>query len=442
MSLAPTLTPTKDFSYTSGERQTATNFESIRRDHASRYQLATRIIKHHFQHRRDLQGLDVFCGNGYGAWLASTELGAFVTGIDGCEEAIQKANAHFNTPRTTFSAKLFLFDLPAEAYDFIMCFESIEHVADPERFFFCLSQSLRPGGILFVSTPNEETMPFAINQYWFKHHVKHFRRQEMVDLASRSCGLAFAGEFGQRVYRIDPHRKVVGIDETLDMLPQPNDPSPHFFVHLYLKTGTAPGTLVAAKPLVEGSDDFVPGIVDPSILDRSPLMLDVGCGEAGPHAGHVGVDIRPLKGIGLLSQAWTIEQHLPAESVSAFYSRHTLEHLTFPQVKNTLKSWYRLLKPGGRVHLIVPDLAFHIQQFLDLRPPSPSPANPRWTQRQHALAGFYGWQRQADHKLWDVHKSGHTVELLDELFTEAGFVRYQRLPNQPWHLDVEAFKPA
>ncbi len=171
------------------------------------------------------------------------------------------------------------------------------------------------------------------------------------------------------------------------------------------------------------------------------LRLDVGCGEAGPQPGHVGVDIRALRGIGILSTTWGIDAHLPPGSVSAFYSRHTLEHVTYPQAKQTFASWFRLLKPGGRVHILVPDLAFHIAQFLDPNPQGPSPANPAWTQRQHALAGFYGWQREADHKLWDVHKCGYTKEIMGELLAEAGFVRYTRLPNQAWHLDIEAYKP-
>jgi hypothetical protein len=90
---------------------------------------------------------------------------------------------------------------------------------------------------------------------------------------------------------------------------------------------------------------------------------------------------------------------------------------------------------------LVPDLAFHIAQFLDPNPNGPSPANAQWTQRQHALAGFYGWQRQADHKLWDVHKSGFTFETMGGILGDAGFINYVRHDNRPWHLDIEAHKP-
>ncbi len=434
-------TVAKDFSYESGERQTAVRFDDIRRDHSARYLLATRILKKHFANLgRPLAGLDLFCGNGYGTWLAAKELGAHTLGIDGSPEAIAIADRHFSTQHTNFSVKRFPFQLPSDSFDFILCFESIEHVSAPEELFAMLARSLKPGGVLFVSTPNETTMPLALNARWFRHHVRHFRERELVDLASRGGEVRYVGQFGQKVYRLESGR-VVGLDEGLDMLPVQNCQDAHFFVQLFLK----PGVREAGFPLKDrspgGCDDFTPGVVDRALLDVPELRLDVGCGEAGPRAGHVGVDIRALRGIGILSTSWGIDEHLAPGTVSAFYSRHTLEHITYPQAKRTFASWFRLLKPGGRVHIVVPDLAFHIAQFLDPNPRGPSPANPAWTQRQHALAGFYGWQREADHKLWDVHKCGYTFPIMGELLGEAGFVRYARLDNKPWHLEIEAYKP-
>ncbi len=441
----PAETDSKDFSYESGERQTAVRFDDIRRDHSARYQLATRILKKHFAGLgRPLAGLDLFCGNGYGTWLASKELGAHTLGVDGSPEAIAIADQHFSTQSTIFTVKRFPFALPPESFDFILCFESIEHVAAPEELFNMLARSLKPGGVLFVSTPNEATMPLTINARWFRHHVRHFRERELVDLANRGGEVRYVGQFGQKVYRLERGR-VVGLDEGLDMLPVQNCPDPHFFIQLFLKPGAREALSPEASPTngrsKGGCDDFTPGVVNQSLLNVPELRLDVGCGEAGPCPGHVGVDIRALRGIGILSTAWGIDEHLAPGSVAAFYSRHTLEHITYPQVKRTFASWFRLLKPGGRIHILVPDLAFHIAQFLDPNPSGPSPANPAWTQRQHALAGFYGWQREADHKLWDVHKCGYTFQIMGELLGEAGFVRYARLDNKPWHLDIEAYKP-
>lgn len=237
---------TKDFSYNSGERQTATSFGAIRRDHASRYLLATHIVKEHFgQTPVPLQGLDLFCGNGYGTWLAATELKARVLGIDGSDEAIAVANQHFQAEGTAFLAKCFPFALQADTYDFILCFESIEHVAEPEALFAALTRALKPGGVLFVSTPNEATMPLASNAQWFRHHVRHFREEELIALARQQKDIEAVGQFGQKVYCLDRGR-VVGIDETFDMLPMTDCPEAHFFIQLFMRRHSVSGKAVVA----------------------------------------------------------------------------------------------------------------------------------------------------------------------------------------------------
>lgn len=183
-----------------------------------------------------LVGLDLFCGNGYGTWLAASELKAHVTGIDGSNEAIDIANKHFSTAHTLYSSKCFPFELPRNSYDFIICYESIEHVSAPEALFTVLAQSLKPGGVLFVSTPNEATMPLALNAEWFRHHVKHFRESELIALAKQQTMLRFAGQFGQKVYLLDQGR-VVGLDASADMMPKTDCRSPHFFIQIFMKTG-------------------------------------------------------------------------------------------------------------------------------------------------------------------------------------------------------------
>jgi hypothetical protein len=124
-----------------------------------------------------------------------------------------------------------------------------------------------------------------------------------------------------------------------------------------------------------------------------PLRLDVGCG-ARVREGHVGVDVRPLPGVGIVCNAWEIDERVPHKTVHSIYCRHFFEHLTFAQGVRTLLAFHRVLRPQGSLHIIVPDIRYHMGQFLRATPRSPSAANPRWTGRQHALAGFWGWQHE------------------------------------------------
>ncbi|HHT49394.1 MAG TPA: methyltransferase domain-containing protein [Firmicutes bacterium] len=91
--------------------------------------------------------------------------------------------------------------------------------------------------------------------------------------------------------------------------------------------------------------------------------LEFGCGEK-LREGYIGVDIRPLPNVKYVCNAWEIVDYVQPESVDAIYSRHFLEHLTYAQLEMTLYSWRRILKPNGTLHIIVPDINYHMRQIL------------------------------------------------------------------------------
>jgi len=182
------VSPSKDFSYGSGERQTAHDYAQIRRDHRARYELAHQLLPH------DIAVLDLFCGNGYGSSLLSKN--RTVLGVDGSKPAIEIADRCFRRSGARFDARCYPFDDQRE-YDAIVSYESIEHVPDGGEFFRFLVQHLRPGGWILYSTPNEELLPFNRNVHI--HHYRHYTRGETLDFA-RSCELMIESWYGQNVY--------------------------------------------------------------------------------------------------------------------------------------------------------------------------------------------------------------------------------------------------
>ena len=54
----------------------------------------------------------------------------------------------------------------------------------------------------------------------------------------------------------------------------------------------------------------------------------------------------------------------PDSSMSAVYSSHTLEHLYRADAERLLHEVYRVLKPGGTVRIVVPDLHALARQYL------------------------------------------------------------------------------
>lgn len=168
----------KDYSLKSGERYTSLDLNLIGGDHLWRYQyVATRMAGQ----EQSLFGADIFCGTGYGAMLMSQQLNATILAIDGSAEAIDTANRLLHAPNVMFAAKLFPFELPEAAFDFIASLESMEHVKDVETFFWTLAKALKPGGRLFISAPNEVVMPYD-GYIW---HYKHFRPEEVRALAEQ-----------------------------------------------------------------------------------------------------------------------------------------------------------------------------------------------------------------------------------------------------------------
>ena len=173
----------------------------------------------------------------------------------------------------------------------------------------------------------------------------------------------------------------------------------------------------------------------------TPQKLEFGCGSKKPKEGFCGVDIREFSSVKYVCNAWEIDKYIAANTITEIYSRHFFEHLTFAQANLTLKAWNKILVVGGIVQIIVPDIEYHIKQFLNPNPSEPSETNTNWTVLQHAIAGFWGWQRDGETKMWDVHKSGYDFRLLKMKLSEYGFCEIERLEDKPWNLNIRSKKP-
>jgi SAM-dependent methyltransferase len=190
----------KDYSLQSGERQTGKSASEIRYDHIARYRLAADYLAESLGSRSGLFGLDIFTGTGYGAQMLSGRLSCTVLGVDGSEESIAFANRHFSNTKLFYSHKLFPFELPASAFDFITCFESLEHVQDYLEFLKQVVKSVKEGGFLLVSTPNERLLPYSKKNSPF--HYRHFTRDEFLEIMGVSPAFRLLDWYGQNIYKM------------------------------------------------------------------------------------------------------------------------------------------------------------------------------------------------------------------------------------------------
>jgi predicted SAM-dependent methyltransferase len=157
------------------------------------------------------------------------------------------------------------------------------------------------------------------------------------------------------------------------------------------------------------------------------MNIEFGCGETPTKAGFKTCDIRYLPGVDFVCTAWDIDKLVGENSVDEIFSRHFFEHLTFKQGKYLLATWYKILKPGGRVEMLVPNMRLHAQQWID--------------GDYLAANGIYGHQRGEFDDVWDVHKSGYDVDTLKELVHTYNFTNYTSLASKKSkHVHVEFFK--
>lgn len=172
----------------------------------------------------------------------------------------------------------------------------------------------------------------------------------------------------------------------------------------------------------------------------------VGCGDDSKD-GYIGCDIRKRKNVKIVCKAWDVSKKV--RKLENIYSRHMVEHLTFPELEFTLSDWYKALNEGGKLNIIVPYLDFHIQQFQKAIVDDEN-WNNKWSDFRWSIAGFYGWQGE-DYKsckncknstrYWDVHKSGYNPKIMEFFLKRAGFIEINCEIIDDVHLFVTAKKP-
>lgn len=55
----------------------------------------------------------------------------------------------------------------------------------------------------------------------------------------------------------------------------------------------------------------------------------------------------------------------PAESVDHILTSHFLEHLYHADAERIVRSFFRILKPGASIHVIVPDLTAYVRHYVE-----------------------------------------------------------------------------
>ena len=87
------------------------------------------------------------------------------------------------------------------------------------------------------------------------------------------------------------------------------------------------------------------------------MYLDIGSGKKVKD-GYVRCDIRDLPNVDYCCKS----NNLPFKdnNVDKIYSRHLIEHFTLKEFLEVLEEWNRVLKVGGEIYIICPNLLYHL----------------------------------------------------------------------------------
>ena len=135
----------------------------------------------------------------------------------------------------------------------------------------------------------------------------------------------------------------------------------------------------------------------------------------GAHVDHVG-DLRDLSQFG-------------DSSVANVYASHVLEHVNQNEIQAVLRGVHRILVPGGKFMVAVPDMDVLCHLFI----------NPLASQeiKWHAMRMMFGGQIDAH----DFHYIGFNEQFLRDLLRGAGFTEVARVASFGLFQDTSEFKP-
>jgi O-antigen biosynthesis protein len=127
--------------------------------------------------------LDLGSGEGFGAALLAPAAAA-VTGVDIDERTVAHARANYGDVDFRVGSATDLSAFADDAFDAVVAFEMIEHVAEQEQVLAEIARVLAPGGLLVMSTPERRAYT-EDREFHNPFHVRELTQAEFGDLLGR-----------------------------------------------------------------------------------------------------------------------------------------------------------------------------------------------------------------------------------------------------------------
>lgn len=130
-------------------------------------------------------------GSGYGFFLDEAHNTGFkVAGIEPSHQLANHAKRNYRIPTFIGELKKYI-DEEQRQFDMVTCIHVIEHVASPKEFVSLLFQLVKPGGLLYLETPNSDShlLYAEREQYTFlipPNHLWLFSKESLKHLLPKN----------------------------------------------------------------------------------------------------------------------------------------------------------------------------------------------------------------------------------------------------------------
>ncbi|GEM_PF-2181002 len=166
-------------------------------------------------------------------------------------------------------------------------------------------------------------------------------------------------------------------------------------------------------------------------MDKTNILkIELGGGENPYGHGFFNVDVRPLPTVDI--QCDLRQLIFSDESIEEVFTTNVLEHFLLNEAIQVLKEAFRVLKVGGKITIIVPDLRQLMQDYMDKR-----------LSFEKFNRFLYGSQEHS----YNIHRSNYTFEDIKKALESIGFQDIKRQSYslaEPYEgcpmLEVVAFK--
>lgn len=192
-------------------------------------------------------------------------------------------------------------------------------------------------------------------------------------------------------------------------------------------------------------------------VSRKPVRIELGSGLCG-EPGFIHVDVLRGGNVDVRADCRFLTWLKP-NSVDHLYAAHLVEHFSYTEIMEILRSWFEVLKPGGKLQVKLPDLDFLCRAYVDgIHSPeevmialyggfADYPGGPDGWEK---ISGNPNWQRNTIktgeiphpgvYNHWAAHKAMYNYEMLAARLAKVGFERIVRIKENDWELHIVAAK--